>query len=384
MESLVNLQGAFEGRRVFVTGHTGFKGSWLCQWLLGLGAQVCGYSLAPDTAPSLFAQLGLAKRLKHHVGDVRDAEALCAAIREFQPDYVFHLAAQPLVRRSYSEPAQTFEVNVMGTVHVLEALRALNSPCAAVMVTTDKVYENPETGCAFAEGDRLGGSDPYSASKAAAELAIHSYRKSFFSDSDCPVALASARAGNVIGGGDWATDRIVPDCIRALIRREPIQVRNPQAIRPWQHVLEPLSGYLLLAQKLSRAGGGGKLADAFNFGPILASSQPVAALVQELLKHWEGSWVVHSDPKAPHESGKLQLSTSKALNNLGWQPRWNFNTTIEKTALWYRDVERGCDPLELTNRQIAEYSSCVAADGVASLCEAGPPPVELTPPPSSG
>lgn len=378
MENLVNLQSAFEGRRVFVTGHTGFKGSWFCQWLLGLGAQVYGYALEPDTAPSLFNQLGLAKRIKHRLGDVRDAEALRAAIHEFQPDYVFHLAAQPLVRRSYLEPVQTFDINVMGTVHVLEALRSLKNPCAAVMVTTDKVYENDETGCAFAETDRLAGNDPYSASKAAAELVIHSYRKSFFSSS--PVALASARAGNVIGGGDWATDRIVPDCIRALVQGEPIQVRNPQAIRPWQHVLEPLSGYLSLAQHLGRNGCSSDLAGAFNFGPHLDSNQPVAALVQELLKHWEGRWVAHSEANAPHEAGKLNLATDKALRHLGWRPRWDFKTTIEKTALWYRAVERGGDPLELTNKQIEEYSSSVPH----SLCNPGKQSVELTPPSASG
>lgn len=344
----------YRGKRVFVTGHTGFKGSWLAEWLLALGAEVSGYSLEPASDPSLFDQLGLAKRLHHQIGDVRERNQLQKALLRAEPDVVFHLAAQPLVRRSYAEPLETFEVNVTGTLNVLEALRALKKRCAAVLITTDKVYLNHETGQAYKESDPLGGHDPYSASKAAAELVIDSYRKSFFSSS--PVRLASARAGNVIGGGDWAADRIVPDCIRALLRGEPIQVRNPKAIRPWQHVLEPLSGYLVLAQQLVQADGDSALAGAFNFGPDLSSNQSVATLVQELLKNWEGSWVEHNEANAPHEAGKLNLATEKAFHLLGWQPRWDFETTIEKTAEWYRGVYHGGDPLELTLKQIAEYS----------------------------
>ena len=241
--------GLYAGKRVLVTGHTGFKGSWLCEWLLGLGAKVTGYSLSPPTQPALFEQLGLAGRLRHIIGDIRDLPGLSRALRKARPDFVFHLAAQPLVRDSYANPVETFAVNLMGTVHVLEALRSVRHPCAAVFITTDKCYENREWAYGYREDDPLGGSDPYSASKGAAELAISSYRRSFFGSH--PVRIASARAGNVIGGGDWAVDRIVPDCMRALEKGKPIPVRNPKATRPWQHVLEPLSGYLWLGACLA-------------------------------------------------------------------------------------------------------------------------------------
>ena len=262
VENLVMFSGAYRDKVVWLSGHTGFKGAWLATWLLRLGARVHGFSLPADEL-SLFNQLGLESRLGHEIGDVRDIEAVKESITRVRPDFVFHLAAQALVRRSYEEPLLTYATNIMGTAHVLEALCLLNKPCAAVFVTTDKCYENRETDHAYVEEDHLGGYDPYSSSKAAAEIVISAYRRSFFGKS--PVRIASARAGNVIGGGDWALDRIVPDCIRHLQKGEPIPIRNPGATRPWQHVLEPLSGYLWLAAELWR--GNTEAATAFNFGP---------------------------------------------------------------------------------------------------------------------
>lgn len=330
----MKLAEAYRGKRVFLTGHTGFKGSWLCEWLLSLGADVTGYSLPPPTDPALFVQLGLAPRLEHIEGDVRDGKKLSRAVAEAAPDFVFHLAAQPLVRFSYQEPRETYEVNVMGTVNLLEALRSLGKPCAAVMITTDKVYENREWLYGYREEDPLGGHDPYSSSKAAAEIAIASYRQSFFKAASAPVAVASARAGNVIGGGDWASDRIVPDCIRSLQKGESIAIRNRQSTRPWQHVLEPLSGYLSLgAFLLARRA---ELAAAFNFGPNLQSNRSVGELVEQVLKFWPGKAHDESDANAPHEAGRLNLATDKAFHALAWTPVWNFEETIEKTVDWYR------------------------------------------------
>lgn len=339
----------FRGRSVWLSGHTGFKGAWLAEWLLEMGAEVHGYALAPNTEPSLFDQLGLAGRLHHEIGDVRDAAAVSRSIHGAQPDFVFHLAAQSLVRVSYEQPVETYAVNVIGTVHILDALRALRKPCAAVFITTDKCYENREWVHGYREEDPLGGYDPYSSSKAAAEIAIAAYRRSFFLNH--PVKIASARAGNVVGGGDWAKDRIVPDCIRALQNSQPIPVRNPIATRPWQHVLEPLSGYLWLAASLTRDPS---LAAAFNFGPTHESNRTVAALVQEILKHWPGRWEDKSDPQAVHEAGLLQLSIDKAHASLGWSPVWSFPTAIEQTVKWYREPVR---KRELTAAQIAEYAA---------------------------
>jgi CDP-glucose 4,6-dehydratase len=405
--------GAYAGKRVFVTGHTGFKGGWLCEWLLGLGAEVTGFSLKPPTEPALFDQLGLAARLRHQLGDVRDRAALSRALTEAKADYVFHLAAQPIVRDSYARPVETFEVNLMGTVNVLEALRSVPHPCSAVFITTDKCYENREWLYGYREEDPLGGYDPYSASKATAELAINSYRRSFFQSH--PVRIASARAGNVIGGGDWALDRIVPDCMRALEQKQPIGVRNPKATRPWQHVLEPLSGYLWLGAVL---GGGGsseirdprseirrksevrspksevrgekaeegvlrseirdprsegnpkseirnlksedQFASAFNFGPGHESNRTVAELVAEVLKHWPGRWEDMGDPKAVHEANLLQLATDKAHALLGWAPVWDFPMAIEQTVKWYRSVVQGrgeSQAAKLTRDQIAAYTA---------------------------
>lgn len=392
----VQLSKTFSGKKVLVTGHTGFKGSWLCEWLLLLGAKVTGFSLEPSTSPSLFRQLKLEGRIDHVIGDIRDAEAVRRVVEKTGPDFVFHLAAQPLVRLSYSEPVETYATNVMGTVHVLEALRVakekLNAgtveglkslegrwpACVAVMVTTDKCYENREWVHAYREEDPMGGYDPYSSSKAAAEIAIAAYRRSFFNpERNSPVRVASARAGNVIGGGDWALDRIVPDCIRALNRGEAIPVRNRTATRPWQHVLEPLGGYLCLAAALARGTEvvGGKqatirhqpsiteLCSAFNFGPELASNRTVAELVEEVLKHVAGKMEDKSDPKAPHEAGKLNLTTDKAFHYLGWRPVWNFERTLKETVSWYGAAEGG-DVARLTREQIASYSRDAEALGL--------------------
>jgi CDP-glucose 4,6-dehydratase len=356
--------GAFRQKKVWLSGHTGFKGAWLAHWLLEMGARVHGFALAPPTQPSLFDQLGLASRLEHQVADVRDPAAVAKSIAAAQPDFVFHLAAQAILRASYEQPQETYATNVMGTVHVLQALRDLKKPCAAVMVTTDKCYENREWVYGYREEDPLGGYDPYSSSKAAAEIAISAWRRSFFGGH--PARIASARAGNVIGGGDWAKDRIVPDCIRQLQRNEPIPVRNPRATRPWQHVLEPLSGYLWLAARLSEAGdASAQLASAFNFGPGHESNRTVEALVAEVLKQWPGRWEDRSDPKAVHEAKLLQLATDKASALLGWSPVWNFATTIEQTVGWYRETNKNPQLAPaLTSRQIADYHAAAASAGL--------------------
>ncbi len=355
----------FAGKKVWVSGHTGFKGAWLCEWLLSLGAEVHGFSLPePVSEPSLFAQLDLSNRIQDGRGDIRDAAVLTESIRQADPDFVFHMAAQPLVRLSYKQPMETWQTNVMGTIQVLEALRkiqedsdvALISPMVAVFITTDKVYENREWLHGYREEDPLGGYDPYSSSKGAAEIAIASWRRSFFHAG--PIRIASARAGNVIGGGDWAADRIMPDAIRALAAGTPIPVRNQTSTRPWQHVLEPLSGYLLLAAKLASTLDPRvptDLCSSFNFGPQLESNRTVRELVEESLKHWPGEWKDLSDPLAPHEAGKLNLATDKAFHMLGWSPRWDFATTIAKTVEWYREVQQGASPLELTQKHIQTY-----------------------------
>ena len=357
--------GCYRGKSVLVTGHTGFKGSWLCEWLLTLGAEVHGFALEPPTRPALFDQLGLAGRIASHtIGDVRDRAALAKAVAAADPDFVFHLAAQPLVRLSYREPVETFAANVMGTVNLLEAVRQLASEQAnnrtikqfsVVCITTDKVYENNESGQAYKETDPFGGYDPYSASKGACEIAIASYRRSFFNDPANPVWVASARAGNVIGGGDWALDRIVPDCMRALDRGETIPVRNKVSTRPWQHVLEPLGGYLTLGAALATRKRFADYASGFNFGPDPSANRTVKDLVTEILKHRAGKWEDRSDSKAVHEAGLLNLDITKAREVLGWTPRWNFETTVEKTVEWYAAVAAGARAAELTARQIRDY-----------------------------
>lgn len=360
------FSGCFTGKRVLLTGHTGFKGAWLAEWLLLLGAEVHGFALDPDESQPLFDQLGLAARLASDTrGDVGDLKALQTLVRQCQPEIVLHLAAQPLVRRSFQTPVETFATNIMGTAHVLEALRSLTTPCTVVCVTTDKCYENREWLHAYREEDAMGGYDPYSASKGAAELVISSYRRSFFSRPESSLRLASARAGNVIGGGDWSPDRIVPDCMRALFAGEPIPVRNRHATRPWQHVLEPLSGYLWLAARLAAAPTAtSNLASAFNFGPALAGNRTVLELVQEILRHTAGHWVDRSDPNAPHEAGKLNLATDKAFHLLGWRPVWDFSATIAATTDWYQRDAVGESAVDLTRRQIMDFCQSAADQGI--------------------
>lgn len=350
--SLGCFDSIFRDKSVFVTGHTGFKGGWLCEWLLALGARVTGFGLPANTEPALFDQLGLATRLEaHYHGDINNATTLRAALHAAQPDFVFHLAAQPLVRLSYREPLSTFATNVMGTANVLEALRDYDRPCAAIFVTTDKCYENREWVHGYRETDPLGGHDPYSASKAAAELLVASYRASFFGNH--PVRIASGRAGNVIGGGDFALDRIVPDCARALAHGDVIRVRNKAAVRPWQHVLEPLSGYLALAARLA---AGADVASAFNFGPGNDGNRSVAQLVTEMLQHWPGEWEDRSEANAVHEAGLLQLSIDKAQALLGWSPVWNFRSAVKATADWYRRAhESPAEARRFTQAQIRRY-----------------------------
>jgi CDP-glucose 4,6-dehydratase len=361
--------GAFAGRRVLLTGHTGFKGAWLSEWLLGLGADVTGFALAPPTDPALFDQLGLARRLRHIQSDVRDAAKVAHTVSESRPDFIFHLAAQSLVRESYAQPIETFATNVMGTINVLEAARTLDRPCVVIVVTTDKCYLNREWHYGYREDDPLGGRDPYSASKAAAEITTAAWRSSFFGKS--PVRIASGRAGNVIGGGDWARDRIVPDCIRSLSAGRPIPVRNRLATRPWQHVLEPLAGYLWLAASLAsspaqRHDDDTSLESGFNFGPDSDSNRNVGELVGRILDHWPGEWSDASDGSAPHEARFLHLSTDKAARLLRWRPVWAFDRTIAETVAWYRDtVNADVNAIaELTRSQIAHYSSDAAAAGL--------------------
>lgn len=363
------FQNIYQRKRVLVTGHTGFKGAWLCEWLLALGADVTGFALPPATIPALFDQLGLARRMRHRLGDVRDLVAVRRVVQEVRPEFVFHLAAQPLVRLSYELPVETYAVNIMGTVNVLEAVRLSRCVCAVIVVTTDKCYENKEWVHSYREEDAMGGHDPYSSSKAAAELLIRAYRRSYFSRKDTLVRLASARAGNVIGGGDWAADRIVPDCMRSLQCGEAVPVRNKIATRPWQHVLEPISGYLwlgacLVKPDLMSAVNAIQCDSAFNFGPALSSNRTVTDLVNEVLKHWQGSWVDKSDPCAVHEATLLNLATDKAFHFLKWQPIWNFGQTIFRTVSWYRRAHDGADVATLTRDDIAAYVTAAACTGV--------------------
>ena len=332
----------FKSKRVFLTGHTGFKGSWLAMWLHRLGANVYGYSLPPPTQPSNYALSNVQTLLSGEtLGDIRDRSLMAKAIASFNPDVVFHLAAQPLVRDSYADPFGTFETNVMGTASLLDAVRGAGRPCAVVCITTDKCYENREQVWGYRECDPMGGYDPYSASKGAAEILIASYRRSFFHPdrlAEHGVQLASARAGNVIGGGDWARDRIVTDMVAALTQGRPVPVRNPHAIRPWQHVLEPLSGYLTLAAAMLEKPGA-KWASGWNFGPVSGTELPVGALAKAFVKAWgQGEWVDQSAPDQPHEASILRLSIEKAGWELGWHPRWSCDEMVKRTAHWYRSV----------------------------------------------
>ena len=353
MEGVVSASRTFwAGKRVFLTGHTGFKGSWLSLWLAELGAEVHGYALPPPTDPSLFVAVGVERRLAAHVvGDVRDAASLHRAVAEARPEVVIHMAAQPLVRLSYDQPVETYAVNVMGTVHLLEAIRRAGGVTALVNVTTDKCYENREWLWSYREDEPLGGHDPYSSSKACSELVTAAYRTSFHQAGG--PWIATARAGNVIGGGDWALDRIVPDAFRAIAADGVLTVRRPAAVRPWQHVLEPLSGYLTLAERL--AGEGATHAGAWNFGPAEDDARPV----RWILDHIAGlvpefRWQVEGTPSV-HEATMLKLDSAKARALLGWRPRWGLAAALEKTAAWYTAHRDGADMAEATLRQIADY-----------------------------
>lgn len=348
----------WRGKRVLVTGHTGFKGGWLTLWLNTLGARVTGVSLPPNTAPSLFESARLARACDSRICDIRDAAAMLTLVRDAKPDIVLHLAAQPLVRASFREPVETFATNVMGSAHVLEAIRPVESVRVAVMITTDKVYRNLESLRPYVEDDPLGGHDPYSASKAACEIVIDSYRKSFLRARG--VAVASARAGNVIGGGDWSEDRLLPDAVRAWQASKTLDVRRPDAVRPWQHVMEPLAGYLVLAQRLWSEAA---LAGAYNFGPPPTEAATVREVVELARSAWAGSPNVRygDGTDGPHEAGLLVLENSKARRTLGVEPLLSLRDAVARTMTWYQSVQRGEDARASCERDIADYESLLRA-----------------------
>jgi CDP-glucose 4,6-dehydratase len=344
-------RGFWRGRRVLVTGHTGFKGSWLTLWLRALDAEVAGYALAPPTEPALFDIARAAQGITHVLGDVRDAQRLDAALQAFAPEVVIHMAAQPLVRASYTDPVGTYATNVMGTVHLLEAVRRQGSVRAVVNVTTDKCYENREWLWGYREDEAMGGHDPYSSSKGCAELVTSAWRRSFLHEG---VALASARAGNGIGGGDWAAERLVPDVLKAFGQGEPVTLRNPLAVRPWQHVLEPLCGYLTLAQRLHEQGQA--FAEGWNFGPTDDDARPVGQIVQRLAQLWGEGAHWRQDPGVqPHEAQLLKLDCSKARQRLRWQPRWGLDETLQRIVAWYRAWLGGANMREHCLREINDY-----------------------------
>jgi len=357
---LKNIISFYSNKRVFVTGHTGFKGSWLTLWLTMMGANVMGYALEPNTNPSLFNVLKLEKVIHHVIGDVRDLEKLSSVMKEFKPEIVFHLAAQPLVRLSYKEPRLTYETNIMGTVNLFEAIRSTKSVRAVVNITSDKCYENKEWVWGYREIDPMGGYDPYSSSKGCSELITAAYRNSFFKGTD--VAIASARAGNVIGGGDWAEDRLIPDVVRSLSKREEILIRNPKAIRPWQYVLEPLSGYLLLGKLLYEKGQ--EYAEAWNFGPNGSDLMTVEEIVKKSIELWgSGSYRV-AVSKQLHEAKLLKLDISKAIQRLSWKPRINVKDALSFTIDWYREfyTNKEQNITDYTTNQIYNYVARIKSE----------------------
>jgi CDP-glucose 4,6-dehydratase len=356
METLVkeNLLSFFERKKILITGHTGFKGSWLSYLLQYYGAEVTGYALPPETSPNLYTELNLEAKIHSIFGNVNDFENICQIINDFEPGYIFHLAAQPLVRRSYADTLNTFNTNVQGTANILESCKSLKKKCIVICVTTDKVYRNLEIDYPYKETDELGGHDPYSASKAAAELVISSYRSSFFYDVKSVIKVASVRAGNVIGGGDWSADRLIPDIIRGIKNDENILLRNPDAIRPWQHVMDPIIGYLFLAKTINQ--NSQEFCEAWNFGPqndeILKVGEVASRVAQIFGK---GRIVVDKLKDAPHESNLLRLDISKATDKLNWTPTWSAKQALEKTANWYKDYFSGVMAETLVLRDIKEF-----------------------------
>ncbi|MHB8782649.1 MAG: CDP-glucose 4,6-dehydratase [Desulfobacteria bacterium] len=357
-------RGFWRGKRVFLTGHTGFKGSWLSLWLTALGAEVSGYALDPPTDPSLYELARVDTLVKSAIADVRDAVTLARSLAEARPDVVFHLAAQPLVRESYRDPVNTYSTNVMGTVNLLEAVRVCDSVRAVVNVTTDKCYENREWPWGYRENEALGGHDPYSSSKACSELVTSAYRRSFFTaqaGSTRGACIASARAGNVIGGGDFAKDRLLPDCVRAVLAHEKILLRNPGAVRPWQHVLDPLAGYLLLAQRLVEDGP--RFAEAWNFGPEDSDARTVEWVVRRFCEEWgEGASCVVDQGEHPHEAGQLRLDCSKARQRLGWTPLWSVSEAIQMVVEWTRSWNGNGNVRETCIRQIRKFDDGTRRD----------------------
>lgn len=336
----------YKDSRVFITGHTGFKGSWLSLWLSILGADIFGYALSPDSIPNNYSASSVGDLLSGEtIADLNDNRALETAVNEADPNFVFHFAAQPLVRLSYQHPLPTFQTNVIGSLNLLEAVRHLEQPCSIIMVTSDKCYENTGQVWGYRENDRLGGHDPYSASKAAAEIAIDSYRRSFFAKErfdEHGVQIATVRAGNVIGGGDWGADRIIPDAVRALAKKRKVSVRNPHAVRPWQHVLEPLSGYLTLGARMTGTKDP-SLSSAWNFGPLSCDECPVSDLMNLFCKEWgdESEWVHSPSENALHEASVLRLAIDKAVHQLAWRPKWNLQEAVKRAAFWYREYYQG-------------------------------------------
>jgi len=347
----------WKGKKVFITGHTGFKGSWLLQTLLKLDSHVTGYALQPAFNPSLFVEIDKKVKGKYesYISDICDKEKLKKALLNSKPDIVFHLAAQPLVRESYRNPIGTWMVNVMGTLFLLEQLKEIGQKCSVIVVTTDKVYKNKEWIFGYRENDSLGGYDPYSASKAAVEICVNSWRSSFCKD-NLNIGIATARAGNVIGGGDWSKDRLIPDIVRSLSQNKEIIIRNPESSRPWQHVLEPIFGYLLLAEKLYKFPN--KYSEAFNFGPNIDSNKSVCEMLSEVLKIWPGNFQLENkDKNNLHEAKLLNLQIDKSYHYLGWKPYWDFTTTVKKTIFWYQNYFKGLSAYEMCSNDIDEFQN---------------------------
>jgi CDP-glucose 4,6-dehydratase len=357
LENMAMTPDFWSGKKVFVTGHTGFKGSWLCLWLQHLGADVTGYALTPPTTPALFDVAQVACGMQSIISDVRDSAALTAAIQSAAPEIIIHMAAQPLVRYSYVEPVETYSTNVMGAVNLLEAVRHEPNVRAVINVTSDKCYENDGRERGYNESDAMGGHDPYSSSKGCAELVTSAYRHSFFNTArytEHRVGLASARAGNVIGGGDWAADRLIPDILRALSHNQPVMIRNPHAIRPWQHVLEPLSGYLLLAQKLYEDGAA--FAEGWNFGPLDDDAKPVQWIVEQMTQRWDDDAKWQRDNNAhPHEAHYLKLDCKKSQTRLEWHPVWNLSVALDEIIAWHKSYLAGMDMRAVSLQQIEKF-----------------------------